>query len=148
MAYVAETDVEGELSYDISTNTQPTTAEVAVFIADIEAKVNGVLDAVGVARDLNAVTHAICYKIVKQIALWGVCSRVIAASGGLVLNQAGKEQAYWERFKPELAAIREDPSLLSTDAPFSTSATRLEVAGIVDEDDEAHDRIFAMDDEF
>jgi len=148
MAYVAETDVEGELSYAITISTQPTTVEVAIFIAEIEAKVNGVLDAIGISRDLDSVANAICYNIVKQISLWGVCSRVIAASGGLVLNQAGKEEAYWERFERELAAIHDNPALLSTDAPFSSSSARLGVAGLTDDDDEAHDRIFALDDEY
>ena len=79
MAYLIETDIEAELSLDIDANSTPNTTEVAGFIADIEADLNGVLYAVGVSLPLNEISHPNAWKILAQTALWGVCSRVIAA---------------------------------------------------------------------
>jgi len=149
MAWLAETDIEGELSYSITDTTQPTTTEVAAFIADIEAEVSGYFYAARVSvPSLDATTTPVSYKIAKQTALWGVCSRVIAAAGGMIRNTADKEEAYWERYVTKLAQIKDNPAILGSDAPFLTTFPALNIDGLTEDSDEYHEPVFAMDDEF
>jgi len=149
MAWLAETDIEAELSYAITTTTQPTTSEVSDMIGDIEAEVSGYLYAARISvAGLSSTTTPISYKIARQVALWGACSRVIAAAGGLIRSQAGKEEAYWERYVTKLAQIKENPAILGSDAPFLTSFPALNVDGLTEDSDDYHEPVFAMDDEF
>lgn len=147
MAYLAESDIEAELSLDIDANSTPNTTEVAGFIADIEADLNGVLYAVGVSLPLTEASHPNAWKILTQTALWGVCSRVIAAFGGVVIEQGPKEANYWERYREKLRQIEENPASLY-DAPFSTSSSRLSLGGLTSTDDDSYDPFFKMDDVF
>jgi len=147
MAWVTEANVEAELSDSITDTSQPTSTELAGFIADIENDVKGVLYSKGVTvASIDSGTTPICHGNVKLWALWGVLSRTFAAMGGVTTMQVQKEQAYWERYKERKAEVLADPAILGSDTPFSTAASDLGVAGLDDDDDEAHDRLFAMDD--
>ena len=149
MAYVTELHIEGELSYAIETTTQPTTAEVVDVIADIESEVQGRLFAVGVSvSGLDATATPIAWKVVKQIVLWGVCSRVIAAAGGLIRAQTGKEKDYWDRYEAKLKAVEKDPRILGSDTPFATGSGALEFSYITSDDDEYYGPVFRTRDEF
>ena len=149
MAYITELHIEGELSYAIETTTQPTTAEVGDVISDVESEVNGRLYSVGVSvSGLDATTTPIAWRVVKQIVLWGVCSRVIAAAGGLIRAQTGKEKDYWDRYEAKLKAIEKDPRILGSDTPFLTSASDLEFSYITSGDDEYYGPVFRTRDEF
>ena len=149
MAYVTEAHVEGELSYSITTTTQPTTAEVVDVIADIESEVQGRLFAVGVSvSGLDATTTPIAWRCVKQLALWGICSRVIASAGGLIRAQTGKEKDYWDRYQERLAAIAEDPRILGSDTPFATGSDALEFSYITSDDDEYYGPVFRTRSEY
>jgi len=147
--YVIETDVEAELSCVIGAESQPTSTELNDFIADIEGEVNGYLYSVGVTTaSIASDTTPIVFRVVKQWALWGICSRVLAAMGGSVNSQMDKEEWYWSRYQLKRDEILANPAVLGSDTPFTSAAGSLGVAGVADDDDDAHDRKFAMDDEY
>jgi len=124
--YVDEADVEAELSHTIGAATKPSSTQLDQMIDDIEAEYNAVLYAVGVTvASIDEDDTPIVFKVSRQTCLWGVCSRVIAAAGGLVMGKGEKEEDYWDRFQLKLAAIKENPAFLGSDAPFSTSASRI-----------------------
>ena len=149
MAYITEAHIEGELSYSITDTTQPTSTEVTDIIADIEAEVNGHLYSVGVSvSGLDVTATPIAWRGVKQVALWGAASRVIAAAGGLIRAQTGKEKDYWDRYEAKLLAIEKDPRILGSDTPFATGSDALEFSYITSDDDEYNDPIFRTRDEF
>lgn len=144
--YVDEADVEAELSYVISATSKPSSTQLDQIIDDIEAEVNGVLHSVGVSvASLDESGTPISWTIIRQTTLWGVCSRTIAAAGGLVMGKGEKEEDYWERYQIKLAAIHDDPDILGSDCPFSTGSSDIKVAAVCDDDDEAHSRIFELD---
>jgi len=151
MAWVTEALVEGELSYNLTDSTQPTSAETAEFITSIEAVVKGVLHSLKIDPDailLASTPNA--YYAVQLWALFGVCSRVLAAAGGLIRAQTDKEKEYWSRFHSYWHDLKEDPSILGNDAPFYTGdLATLWPDGIVAADtDDYHEPIFTMDKEF
>ena len=149
MAYITEAHIEGELSYAIETTTQPTTAEVVDIIADVEAEVNGRLYSAGVSvSGLDSTTTPIAWRVVKQIALWGTCSRVIAAAGGLIRAQTAKEESYWDRYEANLKAIEKDPRILGSDTPFATGSGALEFSYITSDDDEYYGPVFRTRSEY
>jgi len=149
MAYIVEADIEGELSYSIAATTQPTSTEVETIISDIEAEVDGVLYAAGVnVAGISLAATPISFKVVRQWALWGACSRVLAAAGGLVFNQGGKEEMYWERFKEKAKTVLANPRILGSDVPFASSGAGLDIGGLKSTDDDYDDRVFDLDDEF
>lgn len=147
MAYTTELNVESELSIDINATTTPTTTELAEFIDQIDAELNGVLHAIGISIPIISGTSPYAYKIATQTELWGVCSRTLNSYGGVVLDQTPKAEIYWQRYKAKLKEIRNDPDILY-DASFLSGDSDLSVDGIVDGDDEYHDPIFTMIDEF
>ena len=150
MAWVTEVLVESELSYAIETTTQPTQTELVAFIASIEATCKGILNSLKVdAASIDETDTPICFLIVQQWALWGVCSRVIAAAGGLVRSRTGKEKDYWDRFTDTWHSIEEDPNALGSDVPFLTGDSALvSPDGIVDGDDNYRDPAFTWGMEF
>ena len=145
MAYVTESNVKSELSIDITTSTQPTAAETSEFIDQIEAEVTGVLNVARISTPISSTTSPNAYKIITQTALWGVCARVLAAYGGVVLDQTPKQNMYWDRYKAKLAEIKDNPNVLD-DATYLTADSDLMVDGIVYGDDEYNNPFFTMDD--
>jgi len=85
---------------------------------------------------------------VKLVCLWGICSRVIAAAGGLVRSTQQKEDSYWERYVTKLAQINEKPTILGDDTPFLTSFPSINIDGLTEDSDEYHEPVFAIDDVF
>jgi len=150
MSWVTEAQVEGELSYEITTLTQPTTAEVATFILAIEAQVQGILNSVKInPAGITESGTPNTFLVVQQWALWGVCARVIAAAGGLIRSQPQKERNYWDRYNTCWHEIKEDPNTLGTDAPFYTGDTNMIWPdGIVSTDADYNTPEFTMDMEF
>lgn len=145
MAYLSVSDIERELSYEFSASTEPTEEEIGEFITQVEADLNGQLSSVGVSVPITEASSPGSYALIRQAATWGVCARVLGAYGGLITSEAPKAEMYWQRYKDFLARIKETPSILY-DA--SWDSTKVRVDGITDDDDEYHDSIFAMDDEF
>ena len=145
MAYLSVSDIERELSYSFSTSTEPTDTEIAEFISQVEADLNGQLSSVGVSVPVSSSSSPGSFALLKQAATWGVCARVLGAYGGLITSDAPKAEIYWQRYKDFLVRVRENPAILY-DASWDT--TKVRVDGITDDDDEYHDAIFAMDDEF
>ena len=149
MAYVIEVDVESELSETISATSQPTTTELADFIADIEADVNAVLYSVGISTSgIDSSTTPIVFRVVKQWALWGICSRALAAMSGAVTVHLDKEAWYWDRYQAKREEVLGNPSILGADAPFSTATSSLGVRGLTDDSDESYDVEFTRDKEY
>ena len=147
MAYVVETNVESELSVDITATTSPTSTELTEFITQIEAEFNGVLHSIRVTVPIVKANSPIAFEIATQTALWGVCSRTLNAYGGVILDQSPKAQLYWDRYKAKLEEIKNNPDILY-DASALTSDSSLMVDGIVDGDDEYHEPAFTMIDVF
>ena len=145
MAYLSVADIERELSCAFSASTEPTDAEIEEFITQVEADLNGQLSSVGVAVPIDQASSPGSYALLKQAATWGVCARVLGAYGGLVTSDAPKAEVYWQRYKDFLNRVKENPAILY-DA--SWDVTKVRVDGITDNDDEYHDAIFAMNDEF
>ena len=145
MAYLSVADIERELSCAFSASTEPTDAEIEEFITQVEADLNGQLSSVGVAVPIDQASSPGSYALLKQAATWGVCARVLGAYGGLVTSDAPKAEVYWQRYKDFLNRVKENPAILY-DASWDT--TKVRVDGITDNDDEYHDAIFAMNDEF
>jgi len=150
MAFVTEEMVEAELSYLITTSTQPTTAEVLTFITQIEAAVKGILHSLKINPDsITLAGTPDAYNNVSMWALWGVCSRVIAAAGGLIRAQPQKEQNYWDRFQQFAENLKEDPNSLANDVPFYASDSNMVwPAGITDSHDDYYSPEFTMDEEW
>jgi len=149
MAFVTEVNVEAELSYSITDSTQPTSTELTDIIADIEAEVKGYLYAARInSASINSSATPDCFRSVKLVCLWGICSRVIAAAGGLVRSTQQKEDSYWERYVTKLAQINEKPTILGDDTPFLTSFPSINIDGLTEDSDEYHEPVFAIDDVF
>ena len=145
MAYLSTSDIERELSYDFSASTEPTDTEISEFISQVEADLNGQLSSVGVSVPVSSSSSPGSFALLKQAATWGVCARVLGAYGGLITSDAPKAEIYWQRYKDFLIRVRENPAILYD---VSWDTTKVRVDGITDDDDEYHDAIFAMDDEF
>lgn len=145
MAYLSVADIERELSYAFSASTEPTDAEIEEFITQVEADLNGQLSSVGISVPVDQASSPGSYALLRQAATWGVCARVLGAFGGVITDDSSKAAQYWERYVDFLVRVQQNPSILY-DA--SWDATKVRVDGITDDDDEYHEAIFAMNDEF
>ncbi len=145
MAYITAADVEREIQFDFTATTTPTESEIGIFITQVEAELNGILRAVGVTVPVSALGSPGTYAMVQQAATWGVCARAIGAYAGLVAGESPKESMYWERYRDFCDRVGMDPAMLY-DAVFDNSMNH--VVGLDSTDENYHDPIFKMDDEF
>jgi len=145
-SFIVRQDVVTELNISLSETTQPSSVEVEHMIEDIEADVRGVLAVAKVAAPTKT-ANPYAYRIVSMMALWGVCARVQAAFGGNVINASPREEMYWGRYKDARDLIIKNPRYLADATQLTTSAA-LDVDGITDDDDEYHEAIHSMDDEY
>lgn len=144
--FLARADVATELNINFTESTQPSSAEVDSIIDDIEADVKGVIRAARLAIPTSA-SNPVSFKIVRQIVLWGACSRCQAAYGGNVLGDNPREQMYWERYKESRNMILSNPRYLY-DATQLSSSTDLDISGITSGDSCYHEVMHEMDDEY
>jgi len=121
-AWVTETLIESELSYDINATTKPSTITTASIIASIQSRCEGALNALKI--DISSISETSTpnsFRVVQEWALWGCCARVLAAAGGVIRSQPQKERNYWDMFNSIWHDLKEDPNILGADTPYLTS---------------------------
>jgi len=92
---------------DISASTDPTSTEVETIIADVDAEMDQIFSAVGIA---TPVTDATLLKVVKPISAHGALARLYR-SMSLDPEMAATFQSLYDK---ALAKIEKRPSILST----------------------------------
>ncbi len=109
MVYIGVSDIQRELGLEFSETSKPTAAEVQEIIDQVEAELNGFVASLGYSVP---VTDGQGAKILAQAALWGACSRVIAAYAGATANANPRETTYWERYRDFIDRLLANPGIL------------------------------------